>query len=666
LAPGDTAQLALSLHNTDGVAGVYQLALSATGPAAIKTVHKLDYTLAVGQRLQDSVSMVAGSVGIADVEADLTGPNGYHVHRSWQIAVRAPQVPITLQDVALQAKGSDFKADPKMLANFEPGSVTASIGYAAYQGIDVPSLLQSLWLYPYGCTEQLTSSSFPLLYYNRKALLGSVLPGAQDNSFGDDSDTGVHGRVQQAVDTILDRQDGSGMFGLWSVGDGEASAWLNVYTMDFLIRAKAAGFDVPDDALNRGYANLLDLVAKIDSGAQGTSYTEDGLEAPQATLAYAEYVLAKSSQADLGLLRRMHDAASFVNDTDGATPQLAYWVPANGAPDVNTLAQPLALAQLSGALALMGDKDRAASAMQMAVANIGVADYPDWWFDEAYYSEQRDIAGMVAIAAEQDDTKLVGTLMDKFNALKLNNDDLNTQDKAWLLAAAEALNKNLGEIALTVNGKAMTDLPQPASLSPTAAQIKTGYDVRNDSGHDLWRSYTVTGTPVAALPAIDQGYTLQKHYFNLDGTPLDPSHLRQNDRLIVSLSGSFDAGTNDHRTVVVDMLPAGWEIDNPITDDSSNYTFLGPLSTTRVMEARDDQFVAAFDLGNGLGQSSDDGDNGQNDAQAQLDPYSFHVAYLVRVVTPGKFILPGAVVNDMYRPALMGRTATAQTLIDPR
>ena len=33
LAPGDTAQLAVSLHNTDGVPGAYHLALTASGAA---------------------------------------------------------------------------------------------------------------------------------------------------------------------------------------------------------------------------------------------------------------------------------------------------------------------------------------------------------------------------------------------------------------------------------------------------------------------------------------------------------------------------------------------------------------------------------------------------------------------------------------------------------
>ena len=668
LAPGDTAQLAVSLHNTDGAAGAYHLALAATGPASIGASHRLDYTLAVGQRVQDAATIKATAVGVAEITGDLTGPDGYRVHRGWQIAVRAPHYPITLQQIALAPKGGDFRPDPKLLANFMPGTMVASIGYAGFEGIDVPSLLQSLYTYPFGCTEQLASTAFPLLYYNQKSLLGGVLPG-QDQDSGD-TPAAVKDRVQQAIDTILDRQDSTGTFGLWDVGDGEASAWLNVYTMDFLLRAKTAGFAVPDDALNRGFANLRQTVAKIDSGAAGTSYTEAGLEAPQATLAYAEYVLAESGQADISLLRRKHDAAVYANDTDGAT-RYAFWIPGgNGAaPDGNDLAQPLALAQLGGALTLMGDQSRAASAMQMAVANIGVRDYPVWWFDEAYYTEQRDLAGIIAIAADEGDTTLVNTLLIRLNRLNLNTDDLNTQDKAWLLAAAAALNRNSQNIGLTLNGKPLTGLSLPAAFAPTPAQIAAGYVITNSSGRDLWRSFTVSGAPVRALPAFARGYTLKKTYFSLDGKPLNPSRLRQNDRFIVSLTGDV-ADDDDHRTVLVDLLPAAWEIDAPITDDSTSYSFLGPLSATRVIEARDDRFVAAFDLGDGWTDGSDNsgdsGDNSQGDSKPSLDSDQFHLAYLVRVVTPGHFTLPEAEVNDMYRPALMARTSSGATIADPR
>ena len=36
----------------------------------------------------------------------------------------------------------------------------------------------------------------------------------------------------------------------------------------------------------------------------------------------------------------------------------------------------------------------------------------------------------------------------------------------------------------------------------------------------------------------------------------------------------------------------------------------------------------------------------------------FTVAYVVRAVSPGHYVLPQAIVEDMYRPDRFGRTAT--------
>jgi hypothetical protein len=111
--------------------------------------------------------------GVSTISADLSGPNGYKVHREWQIAIRAPHYPIAFEDTARQTPGEIFSLNEHQLEGLVPGSVMVSVGYSSFAGIDVSSLLQSLYRYPYGCTEQITSIAFPLLYYNDPGLLGS-------------------------------------------------------------------------------------------------------------------------------------------------------------------------------------------------------------------------------------------------------------------------------------------------------------------------------------------------------------------------------------------------------------------------------------------------------------------------------------------------------------
>lgn len=638
LAPGDTARLAILIHDTDGAPGRYHLALSSSGAASLSADRPLDFTLAVGERKSDSVAIAGLDQGIATIRADLTGPGGYATHREWQLAVRAAHYAITLDETALQAPGEEFRVDPRLLAAFIPGSVTVSLGYSGFSGIDVPSLLQSLYRYPYGCTEQLASTAYPLLYFNDPSLLGQV-----------PRDSGVKARVQQAVDTILDRQDAAGRFGLWRAGDGEASPWLDVYALDFLTHAKEAGFAVPDAAIERGYVWLQQEIRQIDQGSRG--FYARGADA---TRAYAEYVLARSGRADIGELRRLHDTAKLAS-------RVAVRWRAGGD---ETLAEPLSLGHLAGALSLMGDRARGHDAMAMAILALDTVHYPAWWLDFGYYSKARDLSGLIAVAAALGDDRTASLLADRLRALPLSAADLNTQDKAWLLAAAHALGQDSAGRALSVNGTALAPLKLPLALAPTPSEIGAGYVVRNQGSRDIWRTLIVHGSPKTAPSAVEAGYSLTKEYLTLDGKPLDPGHLRQNDRLIVSLRGRSDDG-DAHRTVLVDLLPAGWEIEAPIVKDT-DYAFLGPLSQLRIREARDDRFVAAFDLGEGL---EDDGRwrfVQQNENEPHLASDEFHVAYIVRVVTPGTFELPEAEVEDMYRPGLMARTDAGRTVADPR
>ncbi|MCY1250198.1 putative lipoprotein YfhM [compost metagenome] len=97
------------------------------------------------------------------------------------------------------------------------------------------------------------------------------------------------------------------------------------------------------------------------------------------------------------------------------------------------------------------------------------------------------------------------------------------------------------------------------------------------------------------------------------------------------------------RVLVTDLLPAGFQIDNPSLVDSAqlgNFEWLGEITATHT-EFRNDRFVAALDRSIGAGRE-------------------VTLAYVVRAVTPGAYDHPAASVEDMYRPQLSARTATGR------
>ena len=117
---------------------------------------------------------------------------------------------------------------------------------------------------------------------------------------------------------------------------------------------------------------------------------------------------------------------------------------------------------------------------------------------------------------------------------------------------------------------------------------------------------------------------------------MDPS----SQRLIVVLKVT-ESEAKYARLLLVDKLPAGLEIDNPKLVEGGSIEGLDWLKQDvepAHTEYRDDRFVAAFNR------------EGKQSA-------FFSVAYIVRAVAPGRYVLPPATVEDMYRPERFGRTA---------
>ena len=171
--------------------------------------------------------------------------------------------------------------------------------------------------------------------------------------------------------------------------------------------------------------------------------------------------------------------------------------------------------------------------------------------------------------------------------------------------------------------------------------------MKNTGSGAIYAGATVIGVPVQDLPASSAGLDIQRSIFAPDGKPADLARVRQSDVLVVVLKGKRK-DADAHQALVVDLLPAGFEIENTRLSGSQKtdqFSWLGNLSTPSYAEYRDDRFVAAINL------------NEDQDA--------FELAYLVRAVTPGTYRQPASSIEDMYRPSLRARTAMGSVTILP-
>ena len=264
----------------------------------------------------------------------------------------------------------------------------------------------------------------------------------------------MHQRVQTAIDTIGDRQDASGQFGLWHAGDGAASLWLNVYALDFLLHARDAGFDVPD-RVTTASAHWIDRQLDNTEPYYGGTYAQPA----QPTRAYAAYVLARTSRVDPSRLRALASELQWNVMGDKPVAQSVAWRSAG-------LASPLSLAHLAGAQALMGAASASDATFNLAMANLDAPSVPAWWYNAFFWSELRDEAGLLAVAAETGHGDVVASLLDRLDQRHLDPEQMNTQEKAWLLMAAHALAKQGGTRMLSVDHGAAETVALP--LCPVA------------------------------------------------------------------------------------------------------------------------------------------------------------------------------------------------------
>ncbi|TFG85993.1 MAG: hypothetical protein E4H18_04795, partial [Hyphomicrobiales bacterium] len=141
---------------------------------------------------------------------------------------------------------------------------------------------------------------------------------------------------------------------------------------------------------------------------------------------------------------------------------------------------------------------------------------------------------------------------------------------------------------------------------------------------------------------------LERSFHSLDGADADPGEATQNERFVVVLKVT-EPKPQFARVALTDFVPAGFEIDNPrlaSSGDTGTLSWIENAATPVHTEFRDDRFTAAFDRNSG-------------------DPSVFTVAYVVRAVSPGEYVLPQANVEDMYRPDRYGRTGTGNVKVQP-
>jgi alpha-2-macroglobulin len=421
-------------------------------------------------------------------------------------------------------------------------------------------------------------------------------------------DSAIDDRIKGAIERLLSRQGANGSFGLWGPGGGDM--WLDAYVTDFLTRARERNFAIPDIAFRQALDNLRNHVAQSDPTKEVNS-----------DLAYVYYVLARNGAAPLGDLRYLADTR------------------------LDALKTPIAKAQLAAALGMLGDKTRAERVYNAALADISPTPKLELGRTD-YGSSLRDASAFVALASEGNAPRAtILKAVERIEAARNLSPYTSTQENAWMVLAARALVRDTANMVLDVSGEtkrgALYRSFRPAELAGGPIRVTNNGDAA------VQAVVSVVGAPVTPEPAAEKGFRIERLYYTLDGEPADVTKVKQNERFVVVLKITEGQPTFG-RIIIADYLPAGFEIDNPrlvSSGDTGALSWIEDAKDPENSEFRDDRFTAAF-------------------SRSASDKAVFTVAYVVRAVSPGKYVLPQAYVEDMYRPDRFGRTGVGSVEIE--
>jgi uncharacterized protein YfaS (alpha-2-macroglobulin family) len=606
LAGGDTARLTLDITNLTDKPQTLNVQLAASGLIQLEGAQPAPITLQPGVRNIQFVP-VSAKEGFGDGQVDITvsglalpGETLPPMHKTWKLGVRPAFPAQTVNSgVALQP-GESWSAPQGFLANFSPATVQGQLLLSGKPPLNLARYIRELKAYPYGCLEQTASGLFPSLYTNAAQLKTLGITGDSDEKRRAAVDVGISRMLQ------MQRQDGG--FALWDK-EGPEEYWLTAYAMDFLVRAGEQGYSVPVDAINKGNNRLLRYLQ--EPGLMTIRYSDDTAASRFAVQAYAAQVLARQQKAPLGALREIWERHAQAKSG-------------------------LSLMQLGVALKAMGDAPRSEEAIQLALKTPR-ADTPRWIGD--YGSALRDNALMLALMEEN---KLLpdaqNTLLQTLSEQAFGERWLSTQESNSLFLAGRGL------ADLPGNWQAQTSL-DAAPLQSDKAQTRNldadqlgALQVTNSGTQPMWLRLDATGYPEYSPEPVSNVLQIERQILGTDGRPKAISSLRSGDLVLVRLE--INASQNVPDALVVDMLPAGLELENQNLANSSasladnageaqNLINQMQQADIQHMEFRDDRFVAAV-------------------AVNENQPVT--LVYLARAVMPGTYQLPQPQVESMYVP----------------
>src|SRR5258708_226480 len=447
--------------------------------------------------------------------------------------------------------------------DFIPSSVDYQLMVSRSPAMEFGQYLNRLVEYPYGCTEQTVSAAFPQLYY------GDLADLVRQNNTAQKANANAN--IQEAIRKIKMRQLYNGAVTLWD-NEGSENWWATIYAAHFLLEAQKAGFDVDKGLVETmlGYIN-----SRLKNRETITYYynRDQNKKIAPKEVVYGLYVLALAGRPNVSVMNYYK-----------ANPALLSL-------DCKYL--------LSAAYALAGDKKSfreflpSQFAGEESVAQTG----------GSFYSDVRDESLALDVLIDADPENPQIGIMAKHVADKLRQRTwFSTQELAFsFLALGKTARQAAGATVtadIKVDGRTVGTM-NGSPLKLTTKDLKGGggsgggvpkVDIVTKGSGRLYFFWQAEGISASGAYKEEDSYLkVRKRFFDRNGRLLTGNTFKQNDLVIVQLTLEKTYSTNIDNVVITDLLPAGFEIENPRTKDIPGMDWIKDADSPTALDVRDDR-----------------------------------------------------------------------------
>ncbi|HEX8314398.1 MAG TPA: alpha-2-macroglobulin family protein, partial [Flavisolibacter sp.] len=553
ISPGDTVLLPVTISNTTNKAANGSASLNLSGP--VKVVGSTSQNIAIKPNSEGRATFqIIADPAVAAAKITVTvNALGEKFAEETEIAVRPPS---TLQK--LSGSGSIAGGSTQTIAipqtGFMPGSFKYDLVVSRSPVAQVADQLRYLVTYPYGCTEQTISSAFPQLYYGDFVDALKLAPDNKQNAAAN---------VAEAIRKIKMRQLYNGAVTLWD-GEGEADWWATTYAAHFLLEARKAGYDV-DNSLIETMLNYLSNRLKTKETVNYYYNRDQQRKIAPKEVAYSLYVLSLANRPQ----------ASTMNYYKAAGPLLAL--------DSRYL--------LSAAYAVAGDKRSFTALLPSSFSGEESIQQTGG----SYYSALRDEAIALNALIDVDPGNGQIPQMVQHVSARLKSDRwLNTQERAFSFLALGKVARNAARSTVTadvrVAGKTVATVSDKDWKGSNELLKSSSIEIVTKGSGRLYYSWIAEGiSTTGAYKQEDSYLKVRRQFYDRSGKLLTATSFKQNDLIIVgiTLEKSYD---NDIQNIVItDLLPAGFEIENPRTKELPGMDWIKDGAEPTALDVRDDR-----------------------------------------------------------------------------